>query len=249
MCSSRCRFRSRFGRGPVFALVAFGVMPSWSLSSAPASGAEAWKTSPACRRPWRAAAVVESSRSSFPNKFAVYGQADFCRSALVFLFSCHQGDGGEVGRSAAQWQSARWGRSDAVHFGSISSTALRRSVAVLPSTLMAERRLLRALACVADLRIFGLRHLITNLPADVPKGRPFGSRSVALFGGFVPSGVVPGDEVAGRDWKRRRELGGDGPDCFSVLCSRVMCAKGEDLVVFLFLLEVLYVKCNTTAQN
>jgi len=102
---------------------------------------------------------------------------------------------------------------------------------------------------MADLRILGRRQLFFNLLADVPKGRPLGSSSAAIFGGLVPSGFVPGDEVAGRDWKRRRELGGDGPDGFSVSCFRVLFAKSEDLVVFSFFVDVLYVKCNTTAQS
>jgi hypothetical protein len=49
--------------------------------------------------------------------------------------------------------------------------------------------------------------------------------------------VVPGDEGAVRDWRRRRELGGDGPDGISVLYCRVLYAKQEDLVILLFYFE------------
>jgi hypothetical protein len=86
---------------------------------------------------------------------------------------------------------------------------------------MADWRLLQALTSVAGLRILCRRQLNHNLPVGVPKGRPFCSSSAAFFGGFVPSGLVPGDEVAGRDWKLRRELGGHGLDCFSHLSCRV----------------------------
>ena len=95
--SSRCRFRCRAGRGLVFAHVAYGVMPLWSLSSAPASGAEVWKTSLACRPPWRAAAEVEAGRSSFPNKLAVVVPDLEDRQSLVLFFPCYRGGGKEEG--------------------------------------------------------------------------------------------------------------------------------------------------------
>jgi hypothetical protein len=114
---------------------------------------------------------------------------------------------------------------------------------------MAERRLLRALTCAADLRIISRRQLITNLPAGVPMWRPFFSSSAALFGGFIPSGLIPGDVVAGRDWKNRRKEGGDEPDCFSDLYARVLVVKVEDLILFLDFFEVLLVKCIATEYN
>jgi hypothetical protein len=111
---------------------------------------------------------------------------------------------------------------------------------------MAEWRLLRALAFSADLRIFGWRHLIINLLAGVPKWRPYSSRSAALFGGCIPSGFVPGDAAAGRNWSLRREEGGKGPDCFSGFSSRVLVVKVEGLSVVLNFLEVLFVNCVAT---
>jgi hypothetical protein len=42
----------------------------------------------------------------------------------------------------------------------------------LPSTFMAEWRLLRVTACAADLQIFSWRQLISNLPAGVSRGGP-----------------------------------------------------------------------------
>lgn len=80
------RIRCRFGRSPVLAHVVYGVMPSfspfvfWSLSSAPASGSEAWKTSLVHRCPWRTAEGIVSGRSSF-NKLAVW----WCDVALLSL--------------------------------------------------------------------------------------------------------------------------------------------------------------------
>ncbi|XBI43292.1 hypothetical protein VPH35_108080 [Triticum aestivum] len=72
-------------------------MPLWSLSSAPASGAEAWMTSLACRRPWRAATEVEAGRSSFPNKLAVIVPVLEDRQSLVLFFPCCRGGGEEEG--------------------------------------------------------------------------------------------------------------------------------------------------------
>jgi hypothetical protein len=60
------------------------------------------------------------------------------------------------------------------------------------------------------------------------------------------NGLVPGNRVAGHDWKHRRELGSDGLDCFSHLCCRVLFVKDEDLVAALVFLIVLYVICITT---
>jgi hypothetical protein len=114
---------------------------------------------------------------------------------------------------------------------------------------MAERRPLRALAYAADLRISCRRQLINNLLAGVPNGRPFNSGSTAFFGNFIPSGLVPGDGVAGRDWRRRRELGGNGLDCFPYICFRVLVVIGEDWSVILDFLEVLIVSCKTTAHD
>jgi hypothetical protein len=111
---------------------------------------------------------------------------------------------------------------------------------------MAEWRLLRALAFPADLQIICWRQLINNLLASEPKWRPFNSRSVALFGGCIPSGFVPGDAAVGRNWRNRREEGGKGPDCFSVFFLRVLVVKVEGLSVTSYLLQVLFVKCVAT---
>jgi hypothetical protein len=79
----------------------------------------------------------------------------------------------------------------------------------------------------------------------MPKGRPFSSSSAAFFSDFVPSGLVLGNRVAGHDWKLRRELNGDGLDCFSHICCRVLFVKEEDLAAALVFLIVLYVICIT----
>jgi hypothetical protein len=174
-------------------------MPFRSLSSALASGSQAWKTPFLCWCPWWVAAEVEFDRSSFFNKLAVWCWANICRFASVFRCSYLHGDGGGEERGANWWLLARRGSSAAAILGSASSTVLRQPAAVLPSTPMAEWRLLQVLACVADLRIFGRRQCIFNLLAGVPKGRPFCPRIAAFFGDLIPSGHVPGDEIAGRD--------------------------------------------------
>jgi hypothetical protein len=114
---------------------------------------------------------------------------------------------------------------------------------------MAEWRLLRALTFSAVLREFCRRHLIPNLLAGVPKRRPYCSSDAALFGYFVPSGSVPGDGGAGRAWRRRREHGGRGPDCFSCSKFEVLVANCEAFVVISFFQIGPYVKCNATAMN
>jgi hypothetical protein len=113
---------------------------------------------------------------------------------------------------------------------------------------MAEWRPLRALASSADLRILRWRHLINNLLAGVPTWRPFNSGSVALFGGCIPSGLVPGDAAAGRNWRFRREEGGKGPDCFSGFSLRVLVVKEEGLSIALNFLEILFVNCIATDE-
>lgn len=181
------------------------------------------------------------------NKLDVFGRVCLLRSPALPLLFCHHGDGRKLGRSVAQARCARWGSSAAVSSWSASSTAMCRPMVVMPSTLMAGRRLLRALTCAADLRIVCRRQLILYPPAGVPKGRLFCTRSAALFGCSVPSGVVPGDGAAGHDWWRRRDGGDSGPDCFSYFCCRVLFAKLEDLVVILCTVRVLHVTCTVTA--
>ncbi|KAK1612263.1 hypothetical protein QYE76_035936 [Lolium multiflorum] len=85
------------------------------------------------------------------------------------------------------------------------------------------------------------RRLFCNLPTDVPKWWPFSSNSATLFSVSIPSGIVSGDGVAHRDWKLRREEGGDEPHCFPVLYTRVLVVKVVDLAVTLDLLKVLFV--------
>jgi hypothetical protein len=62
-----------------------------------------------------------------------------------------------------------------------------------------------------------------------------------------PYGVVPGNEVAGHDWRQTHEHAGQGPDGISTLCSRVLCAKGEAFIVIFIFHKVLHVNCSTTA--
>jgi hypothetical protein len=73
-------------------------------------------------------------------------------------------------------------------FGSTSLVALQRQQAILQLTLMDEWRLLRALTCVAVLRSLCWRHLICNLPANVPKGGPYCPSDAAFCCYYVPSG-------------------------------------------------------------
>jgi hypothetical protein len=105
------------------------------------------------------------------------------------------------------------------------------------------------MTCAADLRILCRRQLTSNLPAGVPEGRAFSSSSAAFFDGFVPSGTVPGGGAAGRVCELRRELGGDGPDCFPLICCRVLFAFSEDYLVIPNFQKVLLVICKATALN
>jgi hypothetical protein len=70
-----------------------------------------------------------------------------------------------------------------------------------------------------------------------------------LFDGFIPSGLLHGNGVSGRDWRTRHELGGNGPNCFSYFYSRVMIVKCVDWSVIAYFQEVLVVKCNTMTHN
>jgi hypothetical protein len=107
---------------------------------------------------------------------------------------------------------------------------------------MAEWWLLRALAYAANLRILGRRQLIFNLPAGVPKRRFFSSYGVVFLGRSVPSGVVPGDDVGGREVDLFYKSGGGGPDGVLLLLFRVLLVKAEDYVVLTFLFEIIFCK-------
>jgi hypothetical protein len=72
---------------------------------------------------------------------------------------------------------------------------------------------------------------------------------VALFGGLVPSGFVPGDKVAGCVCELRREQGGDGLDGFLLICCRVLFALSEDVIVISNFQKILSVICNATTTN
>lgn len=88
------------------------------------------------------------------------------------------------------------------------------------------------------------RHGIFYLQADVPVRRPFFSSAAALYVELSPSGLVPGDGVDGRC-----ELcihGGEGPNCIPNILVEVLSVISRDLVVFLFIFEVLVVCCNPT---
>jgi hypothetical protein len=108
---------------------------------------------------------------------------------------------------------------------SASSAALRRPQATSPSTSMAEGRLLRALTSAC------WRHLLFNLPAGVPTGRPFYCFSAACPSCSVPSGVVPGDGVDGRASRHQPEIGGEGLDRVFQFSFRVLSAILQGLLV------------------
>lgn len=156
-----------------------------------------------------------------------------------FLFSGRRGDGLGWGCFPGWCGSgARRGSSGTASW-STSSAALRRSQAVLPSTHIAEGRLLRALSPACR------RHLFVNLLASAPQGRPFFCSSMAVPSCTVPSGIVPGDGADGRAWRFR---GGEGPDRFFLLYFRVLFAYCEGLVVIFVYFVVLSILCNPTAQ-
>jgi hypothetical protein len=166
---------------------------------------------------------IRSGQRFLSNKLAFWSRVVSCRSPASTLLSCHRGDGSEVGGRAALRCPARWGSSAPTTLWSASSTALRRHQADQPSTLMAEGRPLRALTCAADPRIDCRHQLSPNLLAGVPEWRPILSFCrVAFFGDLVPSGIVPGDDVAGCVCELRREIGGDRLDGFSVITCRVL---------------------------
>lgn len=112
---SRLRFRFRLCL--LFTLVETGVMPSWSLFLALASGAEARKSSSSRRCSWWMVAETVSGRSSSLNKLVFWCRADPCQSLTLDFFSCHQGDGTEDWSGAAWWWSVRWGNLAAAIFG------------------------------------------------------------------------------------------------------------------------------------
>jgi hypothetical protein len=164
------------------------------------------------------------------------------------MLSCSQVQK-QGGWSAARRKSAQQESSADAILGSTSLVVLRRKRVVLPSTLKAEWWPLRALASLADLRTSCRRQLIINLPAGEPKGRSCNSGSTALFGDSDPSGDVPDNGIVGRDRIRRREHGGQGPDCVPKFYYRVLCVKGKALIVIFIFQMVLHIKCNTTALN
>ena len=115
-----------------------------------------------------------------------------------------------------------------------------------PSTQMVVRRPLQDPVLGVHPCFFCWHQIPFNLLADVTMWR-LSSFIAAFFGCCTPSGVVPGCAVAASD---RRLVPGrdDGPDCDSVLQSRVLCAILQDWVVIRFFFRVLVVSCTPTAE-
>lgn len=84
------------------------------------------------------------------------------------------------------------------------------------------------------------------LPAAMPKGRSPAS-CMAPQACFVPSGVVPGDEVGCHARRSQSTNGGEGSDCNLNLSLWVLFVKSEEYVVTFVYLEVLSENCNPTA--
>jgi hypothetical protein len=119
---------------------------------------------------------------------------------------------------------------------SASSAATPWLLAISPSTLIAEGRLLQVSS----------RCQFFNLQARVPRRRP--CCFIMVFPIHLgPSGFVPGAEVGDRALKLHRIAGGQGPDCNLCFQFRVLSAKYEDCVVISIFLGILFVICNTTA--
>jgi len=220
-------------------------MPSLSLFLARARGARTRQGRSFSWRSWWTAACFDSSRGSSLNNLVFWCCAGRLSSASFHFSFDHQGDGGGGWWYVVAGRLARLRSSAAAIFGSSSSATLRRPWATQLPTLMVEWRPLQALTHVA----IGRRQRLFNLQACEPKGRPYSSSSMASSGDFVPSGTVPGDEVASHGWVQRCERGGLGLDCFFYLCFRVLCANRETLVVFFHFQEVLHVKCTTTGLD
>jgi hypothetical protein len=125
---------------------------------------------------------------------------------------------------------------------SASLAALRRPQATSPSTSMAEGRLLWALASAC------WRHLLFNLPAGMPTGRPFYCFSAACPSCSVPSGVVLGNGVDGRASRHQPKIGG-GLDRVFQFSFRVLSAILEGLLVRFTFSVVLDVICTPTANS
>uniref|UniRef100_A0A453SY76 Uncharacterized protein n=1 Tax=Aegilops tauschii subsp. strangulata TaxID=200361 RepID=A0A453SY76_AEGTS len=224
-------------------------MPLWSLYSAPASGAEAWKTSLACRRPWRAAAEVEAGRSSFLNKLAVVLPDLEDRRSLVLFFPCCRG-GGKEERMRWTSRSCRFGLEQILTGGWCG--------------LMAPAELgcggLRPVLEPAysgrwpDSRASPVTFLAEGQPtiSSWPGCRMGGSCTfVSEFmecccshEGFVaPSGPSP--------VTAKLDLRGScvGPNCSSILQSGVLLVKVRDLCVFSLSFESLSELCAVMTRN
>jgi hypothetical protein len=92
-----------------------------------------------------------------------------------------------------------------------------------------------------DLRLIRqLLQMLTLASIQPPRRRPFDGSSTASIALSLPSGFVPSDGEGGRRWSSRCPGGEEeGPDCFSVLFFRVLCAKFQDYDVIF----VLYWSC------
>jgi hypothetical protein len=89
-------------------------------------------------------------------------------------------------------------------------------------------------------------HNPCNLQAGEPLRRPFNSSTAASNVAPSPSGAVPDDGADGRSVELIFFFGGEGPDCILESLVGVLVVKVEDIVVFCYFLEVLFVTCKPT---
>jgi hypothetical protein len=95
------------------------------------------------------------------------------------------------------------------------------------------------------LRCCGRRSLF-NLLAGVPIWRPFCNSVMAFIVAPASSGFVPDDVADGRGMECIFFSGGVGLDCVFNTLLEVLHVKVDGLVVFIFSVEVIRVKCNPT---
>jgi hypothetical protein len=92
----------------------------------------------------------------------------------------------------------------------------------------------------------GRRRSLFNLLAGVPIWRPFCNSVMAFIVAPASSGFVPDDVADGRGMECIFFSGGVGLDCVFNTLLEVLHVKVDGLVVFIFSVEVIRVKCNPT---
>lgn len=195
-----------------------------------------------CRCSWWMVAAQGGSGRSFPNKLG--GFPDRVKRAPCGLSLRRHGGGEGCGSLALAalsvegiqgmfFEAASW---------SIFSAVRHRPSSPSPLTVMAEGRLLQALAPAVRLLLSFRCCCSFNLPVFEPKGRPFLSLGMATIVSSVPSGFVPGDGEDGRVVKLQRKISG-GPDCFFYFLVRVILVNFEGCAAIFCSFEDLNVTC------